>query len=430
MRESPKVQDYINHVVLPISDEAAKNETALEIRAHLEERIEFYKEIGYDDVTAEKKAIEDMGDPEPVGASLSRLHPKGRVITAVLAVLPLVLYIVSWLSPVPVARLYSFIRLGSQGLWFGVWEIVPLLYLLWLSRFGKKRGNRFLCALPVLAAFAYGGWYAFWQWTGEPVLLCSPALLSAICLLTGDLDCLRRYPYVAGVVAPAWLDALSLLFYLFVFFLLLSGWISVCRMRKPTYRLRDKKASKRLAAISRGLMIGITVVFAVSIPFFASGAAETNAATSEMTDFDTVIIIQSEEPVALDSIDCAQTEVLTVDYELFAAEAEWWVNNEAATFQVETTRETLLSPCGRTLQYSQWVLRAECAITEPYVYVGFLDVNDYEIRNDASAAEPASGEVRLSVAPEDWQKTETVGTLTRDGDSFNRVEIVINDARE
>ena len=97
MREKMTLQDYINRVVMPISDEAAKNETALEIRAHLEERIEFYKEIGYDDETAEKKAIEDMGDPEPVGASLSRLHPKGRVITAVLAVLPLFLIVL----PVP-----------------------------------------------------------------------------------------------------------------------------------------------------------------------------------------------------------------------------------------------------------------------------------------------------------------------------------------
>ncbi len=430
MREKMKVQDYINRVVMPFSDEAAKLETAREIRAHLEERIEFYKEIGYDDETAEEKAIEDMGDPEPVGASLSRLHPKGRIITAVLAALPMVLYIVSWLSPVPLVPLLLFMRLGQQSLGLGVWEIVPLLYLLWLSRFGKKRGSRFLCALPVLAAFAHGGLYVLLQWSGESELLCSPSLLSAICLLTGDLDCLRRYPYVAGVVAPAWLEVLSLLFYLFVFFLLLSGWISVCRMRKPTYRLRDKKASKRLAAISRGLMSGIIVLFAVSIPFFASGAAETNAATSEMTDFDTVIIIQGEEPVALDSIDCAQAEVLTVDYELFAAEAEWWVNNEAATFQVETTRETLLSPCGRTLQYSQWVLRAECAITEPYVYVGFLDVNGYEIRSDDSSADPASGEIRLSVVPEDWQKTESVGTVTKEADSFNCVEVVITDACE
>ena len=430
MREKMTLQDYINRVVMPISDEAAKNETALEIRAHLEERIEFYKEIGYDDETAEKKAIEDMGDPEPVGASLSRLHPKGRVITAVLAVLPLVLYIVSWLSPVPLlVPLLLFMRLGQQSLGLGVWEIVPLLYLLWLSRFGKKRGSRFLCALPVLAAFAHGGLYVLLQWSGESELLCSPSLLSAICLLTGDLDCLRRYPYVAGIVAPAWLEVLTLLFYLFVFSLLLSGWISVSRMHK-TYGLRDKKASKRLAVVRKGLMLGITAVFAVSIPFFVSGDAETNAVTGERVDFDTVVIIQSEKPVAMDSIDLAQAEVLTVDWELFAAEAEWWVDNEAATFQVEKTRETLRRPCGRTLQYSQWVLRAECAITEPYVYVGFLDVNDYEIRSDDSAADPASGEIRLSVVPEDWQKTENVGTVTKEADSFNRVEVVITDARD
>ena len=429
MREKMTLQDYINRVVMPISDEAAKNETALEIRAHLEERIEFYKEIGYDDETAEKKAIEDMGDPEPVGASLSRLHPKGRIITAVLAVLPMVLYIVSWLSPVPLVPLLLFMRLGQQSLGLGVWEIVPLLYLLWLSRFGKKRGSRFLCALPVLAAFAHGGLYVLLQWSGESELLCSPSLLSAICLLTGDLDCLRRYPYVAGIVAPAWLEVLTLLFYLFVFSLLLSGWISVSRMHKP-YGLRDKKASKRLAVVRKGLMIGIAVVFAVCIPFFVSGDAETNAVTGERVDFDTVVIIQSEKPVALDSIDLAQAEVLTVDWELFAAEAEWWVDNEAATFQAETTRETLHHPCGRTLQYSQWVLRAECAITEPYVYVGFLDVNDYEIRSDDSAADPASGEIRLSVVPEDWQKTESVGTVTKEADSFNRVEVVITDARD
>ena len=64
------------------------------------------------------------------------------------------------------------------------------------------------------------------------------------------------------------------------------------------------------------------------------------------------------------------------------------------------------------------------------MYVGFLDVNDYEIRSDDSAADPASGEIRLSVVPEDWQKTENVGTVTKEADSFNRVEVVITDARD
>ena len=80
---------YITRVLAPIEDADAQEEMALELSVHIDERIEFYKEIGYDDKTAEKKAVEDMGDPEPVGESLSRLYPKEWVGLAVLALLPL-----------------------------------------------------------------------------------------------------------------------------------------------------------------------------------------------------------------------------------------------------------------------------------------------------------------------------------------------------
>ena len=62
---------YITRAIAPIEDADAHEEIALELSAHLDERIEFYKEIGYDDETAEQKAVEDMGAIEAGGEALS-----------------------------------------------------------------------------------------------------------------------------------------------------------------------------------------------------------------------------------------------------------------------------------------------------------------------------------------------------------------------
>ncbi len=421
---------YITRVLAPVEDADAQEEMALELSVHIDERIEFYKEIGYDDETAEKKAVEDMGDPEPVGASLSRLHPKGRIITAILAVLPML----------PIffccGMFYLLYCLEDRGLWFGIWETASMLYLLFLSWFGRKRNNRFLCALPIITYAVLAAVIVYFRIMRD-VLICSPFVLVAACLLTGDFTCLRTYPYVVEITVPMWLEVISVLFYLFVFAVFLAAEINARHLQKPIYSRQDKQAGKRLAVLQRILMVAVAAVAVCNISvFLVEGPAEH---PSEMTagNFESILIVQSDSPVETDAVSLTDVVILNRDYEMFTAQCRWGNRSwDISDIKVEASINTDSVACGEKLEYAYWVFREDCVVTKPYVYIGFVDEDDYGVDyadGDSSAdSDSAYGNrvLRYSIAPEDWQKTETVGTLTRDGDSYNRVEIVINDARE
>ena len=49
-----------------ISDKAQRNLVAAELEAHISDKADYYRELGYDEETSLDKAIEDMGDPEEI----------------------------------------------------------------------------------------------------------------------------------------------------------------------------------------------------------------------------------------------------------------------------------------------------------------------------------------------------------------------------
>ena len=87
MRDNEKKRQYLTHVTEKINHKQAKSEIVFELDAHIDERAQFYEEIGYTEEEAFEKAVEQMGDPERVGVSLSRLNPKGKIWKTVLSVL-------------------------------------------------------------------------------------------------------------------------------------------------------------------------------------------------------------------------------------------------------------------------------------------------------------------------------------------------------
>ena len=68
------MEEYIKMLLEQVRFEKAHKAIGDEIRAHIEEQIEANVSDGMDRVTAEKKAVEDMGDPMEVGMSLDRVH--------------------------------------------------------------------------------------------------------------------------------------------------------------------------------------------------------------------------------------------------------------------------------------------------------------------------------------------------------------------
>ena len=68
------MEEYIKKLLEQIRFEKAHKAIGDEIRAHIEDQIEKNMSDGMDKETAEKSAVEDMGDPVEVGISMDRVH--------------------------------------------------------------------------------------------------------------------------------------------------------------------------------------------------------------------------------------------------------------------------------------------------------------------------------------------------------------------
>lgn len=117
MRENLSEKEYIDLVVSPIADEVQKVETARELEAHIDERTAYYKALGLSEEEARQKAVADMGDPEPVGAKLARLHPKGGIFKKIFYTLLLAFLLVLFLG-------FFFVNVDDGSSAFGILETI------------------------------------------------------------------------------------------------------------------------------------------------------------------------------------------------------------------------------------------------------------------------------------------------------------------
>ena len=67
-------EDYLNTVKQNVKNKKLHDPICAELESHLQDSADFYVEIGYDEETANKKALEDMGEPVSVGESMAKLH--------------------------------------------------------------------------------------------------------------------------------------------------------------------------------------------------------------------------------------------------------------------------------------------------------------------------------------------------------------------
>ena len=83
------MEEYIKILLEQVRFEKAHKAIGDEIRAHIEDQAEENISEGMDKETAEKRAVEDMGDPVEAGIALDKVHRPQvawSVIIAVLAV--------------------------------------------------------------------------------------------------------------------------------------------------------------------------------------------------------------------------------------------------------------------------------------------------------------------------------------------------------
>lgn len=67
-------KDYLGAVTAKVFDSDAKKSVTSELEVHIDEKTDFFREIGYDEVSSEEKAIDAMGETEEVASQFGMLH--------------------------------------------------------------------------------------------------------------------------------------------------------------------------------------------------------------------------------------------------------------------------------------------------------------------------------------------------------------------
>lgn len=74
MQQHKIIEDYLDNVVPEKISPQKQDELRAELESHIYDRVDFYMESGYDEETALKKAVEQMGETESVKRNFSALY--------------------------------------------------------------------------------------------------------------------------------------------------------------------------------------------------------------------------------------------------------------------------------------------------------------------------------------------------------------------
>lgn len=413
MRENLSEKEYIDLVVSPIADEVQKVETARELEAHIDERTAYYETLGLSEEEARQKAVADMGDPEPVGAKLARLHPKGGIFKKIFYTLLLVvLLLIFWW--------WMFITAGDGIKSIGFIETIVLWGFIAVSRAGRRQKSLYLSLLSTIAFALTYLLFVFVTTVDSWLKGCkvfSTMVVNFFCLLTGDFDCLRMLN-VGGVTVAPWLSVVSFLFYGLIFAALLGSSIYVRKLQKQSYSLFDKKASKGIAALQTGVPIGLAVVLVLSVALMPLGSAPKMPAQGEPKYFDTVIVAQSETPGSWASVAPEDILVLEKNYDLFGQYIFSWeeYSFDGSGFSYLQDVNRVQMDDNEKIHYIVRLETLVCAPEKPYVCVLFVDDEIYECEDLSSLPPIEAG---------DWQEVKDGAVYSAVIDNYNCFEVTI-----
>lgn len=387
-------------------------ETARELEAHIDERTAYYETLGLSEEEARQKAVAYMGDPEPVGAKLARLHPKGGIFKKIFYTLLLaVLLLIFWW--------WMFFATGDGIKSIGFIETIVLWGFIAISRAGRRQKSLFLCLLSTIAFALTYLLFVFVTTVDSWLKGCavfSTMVVNFFCLLTGDFDGLRILN-VGGVTVAPWLSVASFLFYGLIFAALLGSSIYVRKLQKQSYSLFDKKASKGIAALQKGVPIGLAVVLVLSVALTPLGSAPKMPVQGEQKDFDTVIVAQSETPGSWASVAPEDILVLESDYN-FGSYIFGWYEDSFDGYGISY----LQNGCGVEMDDNEkihYIVDLEtlvCAPEKPYVCVLFTDDETYDCE-DLSSLPP--------IEAEDWQEVKDGAVYSAVMNNYNCFEVTI-----
>ncbi len=280
------IQEYIASVTSQIEDKLARAEVEAELSAHLQDRIEYYKDAGYPQPEAEQKALARMGSPEETGEKLGRLH-KTR-LEKLLIVLLVILWICNGVSAI-MLLLFSDSHHGIYDLALEAFFIGGSALL---SFVGIQKKKRAFCLVP----FVFTVFFSVFRCVfGSPVLLYSAFLLNGKTSKIAVI--MSNYVKPAGV----WLVG-SIAFY--TVYIVLSGYFA--------FKMDFKKRKTRFRRVLQGLLL---VIFAVNVAVFGACCYVNTQTKNSLQINDGVYLVQSDSIIDLSTVAHPENHYLEIDYD-------------------------------------------------------------------------------------------------------------------
>ncbi|MGN0519338.1 MAG: permease prefix domain 1-containing protein [Candidatus Fimenecus sp.] len=420
--------EYVVKAVSKIKNVNAKIEVSTELESHIADRIQYYKEIGYDEETAAQKAVEHMGDPEAVSSAFFEIYPTVNVSIAVFATLLVV-------AVVFLFNLVTFFTVGDGKMGYGISEFLTLCCFIGLSYYGKNRYSRYICILPIFAYFLTFIRYARFAIYYKDNYLCSRIILAFFCLITGDLHGLASFPNVGGIKVAPWLTYITWIFYGIILFVLLASFISACKLCSPQYGLFHKRMGRRITFLQKCILWFSAIVVCISVPVslishvFGKNPVESLTNYEVNPHFDYIMIVQSNTPCSFDEINLDDVLLFHSDYDWSDYILFWNNIGESGSIIYDdfqdgvrcVLQEDVSVPCGNLMECTVRKETLQCQLNKKYVYIGFVKDRGADInKNNLSAF--------VTITEDDWQETASVGTVCAAVDQYNCVEIIIKEA--
>lgn len=416
MRDNENKKRYLNGVAEKISDNKMKSEIAVELDTHIDERAQFYEEIGYSEEEAFEKAVEQMGDADAVGVSLARLHPKGKAwVSVLLSVGLFILLILAW----DFCFLFT-VPNGTVG--SALCENILLLCFVGISRFGYKSSNVFLSCLSPIAFFLTYGLYVWFfyrsnmQYT-EFATLCSPSVLSIFYVCAGDFSNLQLIPYVGGVTVASWLTYVSVMCYILILILLIAVACSTSTLEAPPYSLADKRWGKRLFYIEKSVCVFLVFMIIASVIMWK--CEDRKISKGVKAQFNYVVVLQSDTPCSLEDLQSEDCLFFSLHYDLVGDYISYWAYDSQEENKMHTDSKFLTFFCNTSVRYQVQKYTLECSVDKPYVSVMF-------VKSDHIHIDDFDYVRRFLPETLDWQESASVGTISETVDAYNCVDVIIN----
>ncbi len=276
-------EEYIESVVANINDKQTREEIAAEIAAHIDDRIRFYTDAGYDYDYALSQALEKMGNSEAVSQSMSRLYKNnfGDKFAAYWILLSNVVCIL--LVTLALWESYDF-RDYLRMEYFGIFGV---LYAIAIAV--KHSDKRIIKCGLIYYIFVIAIKALMIIHMGIKSALTSPILIFISSLMTGDIQAVKTVISVTSQLIPS-----NLLFIISVIIYTLIGGVVVYFLlflskAKVTNRtLRQNHIKKYTFKVCIGLLLFICTIVMLFCIFGIKGIKDSYKAQ------DRIVIVESD----------------------------------------------------------------------------------------------------------------------------------------